>query len=168
MSRQSEKIARMVGKTTYKDFREGFAGVSFLGDSDADIKHALGVAQRNAGPLAVQVLELHYAMALRHEMAIRKAWDRHLDDLAKRSDSTRSQHIVAKQRMAAALAVRQFAGAKMIQLEVAKFAWTVNARRCDIDEQMRSCTAWLEALRGEAEREFLEAMSIIKPGRRAA
>lgn len=165
MSRQTEKIARMGGKTTYKDFREGFASGTLQGDTDADIKGALGIAQSKTSPLAVQVLETRYASTMRYERVIRRAWDRHLNDIAKRLELKRDQHTIAKQRLAAALSIRQLAGAKMIQLEVAEYAWMVNARRADIDDHMRACTAWFEDLRSGAERAFLEAMGVIKSER---
>lgn len=163
MTTTTEKIAKMVGKTTYKDFREGFGGTTFLGDSDADIKGALGIAQQAVGPLAVQVLETRYAGTLQHERGIRRAWDRHLAETAKRLGLKRDAHLVAKQRMAAALAIRQLAGAKMIQFEIAEYAWMTCSRRVDLEDCVNTCATWLDGMRSEAQEAFLAAMDVIKP-----
>lgn len=156
---QTEKIARMVGKTTYKDFREGFAMGTLPGDGDADIKGALGMAQRATSALAVQVLETRYASTLAHERVIRRAWDRHLNDAAKQLKVKRDSQTVARQRMAAALSIRQLAGAKMIHLDVAEYAWLMNTRRADMEEMMARCTVWLTDLCAAAERAFREAIA---------
>jgi len=162
MNTKLEKVARMGGKTTYKDFREGFAACSLMGDSDADIKAALGIAQRHVGAMAVQALETRYASMLHHERGLRRAWDRQLRDA---KSGKRSSHDAAVQRMSAALAIRRFAGARMIQHEVAEYAWMSCARREVIEQYMRDCGAWLDSLCGEAERAFLEALGGIRPRR---
>jgi hypothetical protein len=165
MNAKLEKIARMAGKTTYKDFRDGFSATSLKGDSDADIKGALGLAQREVGSLAVMVLETACASTLLHERAIRRAWDRRLRELAVQAKEPRSHHLVAVQRMGAALAIRKLAGARMIQHELADYAWLVHSRREYLEESMKACGAWLTELGGEAECAFLKAMEVIKPRR---
>lgn len=162
---KTEKIARMVGKTTYKDFRDGFSGATLHDDSDADIKMALGMAQRQAGVLAVQVLETRYASTLMHERVIRRARDRHLNERAKRLGVKRDQHTTAKQRMACALAIRKLAGARMIGLEVTEYAWMLCSRREDLDDHMRSAEAWLNDLCSTATDVFLTALEVIAPRR---
>jgi len=162
---KTEKIARMVGKTTYKDFRDGFSGATLHDDSDADIKMALGMAQRQAGVLAVQVLETRYASTLMHERVIRRARDRHLNDSAKRLGVKRDQHTTAKQRLACALAIRKLAGARVIGLEVTEYAWMLCSRREDLDDHMRSAETWLNDLCTTATDAFLTALEVIAPRR---
>jgi len=162
---KTEKIARMVGKTTYKDFRDGFSGATLHDDSDADIKMALGMAQRQAGVLAVQVLETRYASTLMHERVIRRARDRHLNDSAKRLGVKRDQPTTAKQRLACALAIRKLAGARVIGLEVTEYAWMLCSRREDLDDHMRSAEAWLNDLCTTATDAFLTALEVIAPRR---
>ena len=162
--RKLESVARMAGRTTYKDFREGFAARSLMGDSDADIKGAIGIAQRRVGALAIQVLETRYASTLAHERALRRAWERVV-----RGDGcnagARAPHASAVRRMGAALAIRKYAGARMIHHEIADYAWLVCSRREALEDAMRACGAWLDGLCGEAERAFLEALDVIKPRR---
>lgn len=166
MSRKAENIARMDGKTTYRDFREGFAAVPLTRDSDADIKAALGMTQRRVGVLAVQALEMRYASMLRHERALRRAWERKLATDAAERKHPRTSHTMARQRMASALAIRQFAGARMIQHEVADFAWLACCRRSALEDDMQACGAWLDELCHEAETVFLEVLDVIRPRRK--
>lgn len=165
MSARAQKIARMAGKTTYRDFREGFSDARLVNDSDADIKHALGMAQQSTSALAVQVLETHYASTLQHERVIRRAWERRLTEIAKKLEVKRDHRTIATQRMAASLAIRQLAGARMIQFDIAEYAWMVNSNRESIKDAMGRCTGWLEELRNEAESAFLVALDVIRPRR---
>lgn len=168
MNAKLEKIARMEGKTTYKDFRQGFASASLAGDSDADIKMALGMAQRQVGALAVQVLETRYASTLKHERALRRAWDRHCKDMAKIGGGTRGRaerHSIAMERLAAALAIRHLAGAKVAKPDVEEWAWVICAGQDSLASLVRTCGAWLDDLCSGAERVFLESLDAIRPQR---
>ncbi len=162
MTRKAEKIARMVGKQT-RDFRDGFATVAPLThDSDADIKAALGMAQRRVGPLAVQVLELHYASSLQHEHAIRRAWDRYLHNNAKEQGVKRPHDAIVRSRFGAALALRKYAGARMIQQETKDFAWLLHVTYNDLESTVQDTIQWLDSMRMPAERAFLDAISDIR------
>lgn len=149
MSR-TEKIAHMMGKTTYKDFRQGFASGTFVGDSDADIKHALGIAQAQAGALAVQVLETRYASTLAHERAIRRAWEQH------RKDGATATPV---RRMAGCLAIRQLAGAPALSArEADEYAWMSGCASQTLEAEMQVCSDWLAGLCGDAKGVFLDAL----------
>lgn len=162
MTRKAEKIARMVGKQT-RDFRDGFATVAPLAhDSDADIKAALGMAQRRVGPLAVQVLELHYASSLQHEHAIRRAWDRYLHNNAKEQGMKREHGRIVVSRIAAALTIRSFAGAKLSDRDIEEWAWIVRASQQVMDEAIAACETWLRDMCSHAEQKFLEAIGSIR------
>lgn len=163
MSRKTEKIARVVGRSTFRDFREGFGGIA-TSDPDADIKMALGMARSREGELAVMVLELRYARMLEHERVIRKAWD---SEQAGQLAGSREKYTIAVQRMAAALAIRRFAGARMIQHEIDQYAWMVCCRRRAIEDFMRECETWLDDRCKDAADAFMEAMTGIRRGRKA-
>lgn len=162
MSQQTEKIARMVGKTTYKDFREGFGGTSLQGDSDADIKGALGMAQRATSSLAVQVLETRYASTLKHERVIRRAWDRHRREAARTGGLCRDKRAIVTERLVAALAIRFIAGAKMSKPDIEEWAWLLCMDQGAMDDEVRRCVAWLDELCTEAQRAFLVALGTRK------
>jgi len=166
MTDKLEKIARMMGRTTFRDFRTGFSPRSLAGDCDADIKVALGIAQQRAGALAVQALETRYASTLVHESGLRRAWERKLRLDAGGSGAKRTPHAAAVQRLSSALAIRRLAGSRMVQHDVADYAWLVCSRRETVEREMRACGAWLDELCGEGERAFLTAMDVIKPARR--
>jgi hypothetical protein len=153
-------IARIAGKTTFRDYREGFGGITTT-DTDADIKAALGVARSREGDLAVRVLELRYVHVLDNERVIRRAWD---EEQANRTPA-RDSHAIAVQRMASALAIRRFAGARMIQHEIDQYAWMVRCRRRVIEDLMRECETWLDGLCKDAGDAFMEAITGIRHGR---
>lgn len=159
---KTEKIARMAGKSTFRDFREGFGGIATT-DADADIKMALGMARSQVGALAVNVLELRYARMLEHERDIRRVWDAE----QARALPPREKYTVATQRMAAALAIRRFAGARMIQHEIDQYAWMVCSRRRVLEDLMHECETWLDDQCKEAADAFLEAMTGIRRGHKA-
>lgn len=159
MNAKLEKIAQMEGKTTYKDFRQGFAPRSLACDTDADIKMALGMAQRKVGAVAVAALETRYASTLMHERTLRRAWDHKVREDAKGNKAKLPPHEVAVLRMGAALAVRRLAGAQMTQHEVAEYAWLLCVRRERLDDAMRSAGGWLDGLCGDAEERFLRALT---------
>lgn len=162
MTRKAEKIARMVGKAS-RDFRDGFATVAPLThDSDADIKAALGMAQRRTSKLAVDVLELRYASSLQHERTIRRAWDRHLRDTAVERGLKREHAVIVKSRMGAALALRKYAGARMIQHEIKEYAWLTHVAHGELESAMQDTVAWLDTMRVDAERAFLEALDDVR------
>lgn len=162
MNTKLEKVARMGGKTTYKDFREGFAACSLMGDSDADIKAALGMAQRRAGGLAVQVLETRYASTLMHERALRRAWDRVRKDAARTSGKTRDKCTVTTDRLGAALAIRYVAGAKISKPDVEEWSWLLCVSHGTLAAAIHQCTSWLDELCSDAERAFIDAMGARK------
>lgn len=153
---KTERIARMAGKTTFRDFREGFGGGLSTHDSDADIKAALGMARSKVGALPVQILETRYASSLQYERDLRWALDRMLKD-----EGSRDSHGIAVQRMSAALAIRKFAGARMIQNEVAAYAWLVHCHRLVIEAYMHRCNDWMNDHCEKAKKAFLKAMADI-------
>ena len=155
MSRQTERIGRMVGKSTYRDLRDGFTAGSLIHDSDVDIKIALGFAQHNAGELPVSALITHFAGTLCYERMLLGAWDR-----ARREQLERTAHMIAIDRMAASLAIRHFAGASGLPVaDVPHYAWLVRTRRENLQEQMGLCRCWLDEKCQTGVDAFLDALS---------
>jgi hypothetical protein len=152
MNATAEKIARMHGKTTYKDFRQGFAQVSRLdADSDSDIKAALGIAQHRAGNLAVMALETHYASSLEYQRELRRGWDVHCGP----PDDAFSYPV---RRLGCSLAIIEHAGRVATQREVKEWAWMLHTRTETIDGYIRAACIWLDELTGTAARVFLAAL----------
>lgn len=153
MSAKAEQIARMLGKTTYKDFRQGFARTMALdADSDSDIKGALGMAQRMAGITAVYALETHYASTIDHEEHLRRAWDS-----LKGEPKRESAYPI--RRLGCSLAIREHAGVRVGQKEKKSWAWILHTNYESIEDAMRLAGAWLDEITCRAERAFKEAIS---------
>ncbi len=162
MKTGTQRIARMVGKSTYRDLRDGFTPGSLRGDSDADIKLALGMAQSIAGVLPVYALETRYASTLMHERALLTAWDkRHREAFPKRA-----AHVVAIQRVGASLAVRVFARGNGVAGAVAHYAWLVHTRRENLQDPIDACLAWLQDQSRDGVNAFLEAIDGVRFRRR--
>lgn len=137
---KTEKIARIVGRASkFRDFREGFATL-LVQDSDVDIKIALGIAQSKAGELAVNMMETRYASTLMHEDRLRRAYDL---ELKGRATAPRTAHVTAIQRMGAALAIREFAGARNVRTELPQYAWLLKTHRETLTVIMDDCMGWL-------------------------
>lgn len=158
---KTERISRIAGKTSYKSFREGFGG-RLCEDSDADIKMALGIAQRSSSAAAVKALETKYASTMLHEDFLCRAFMVHMaTDVWKgpRKDERKDMHILAKHRFACALAVRQFAGSRYIQSELPRYAWLLACRREYLQDILNYASRWLEDLASPAEAAFVKALS---------
>lgn len=156
MNAKAETVARMVGKTTYKDFRQGFASsCSLADDSDADIKHALGIAQRLTGATAVYAMETHYASTLMHERSLRRAWDAIKGEPKLASD-------YPLRRLGCSLAIREHAGIQIGQKEIKEWAWIVHANYEALEASIRTSGAWLDDITGRACAAFINALKEIR------
>lgn len=152
MNDKAEKVARMMGKTTYKDFRQGFADRLLLdADSDADIKHALGIAQKMTGTMAVYALETHFASTLTHEQHLRRAWD------ALKGEPKRSSEYPVR-RLGCSLAIREHAGLKVGQKELKDWAWILHTNYEAVESAVRVAGTWLDDITGRACNEFTDAL----------
>ena len=152
MSATAEKVARMFGKTAYKDFRDGFGTLNCLdADSDSSIKGSLGIAQKNCGAIAVMALETHYAATLAYERELRRAWDVHCG-IAKDPNS------YPVRRLGVSIAIRQHAHVPMSQREIVEWAWVLRTRRETVEDAIRDAMIWLEDLTSRAASAFIAAM----------
>lgn len=161
MSAKIERIALMAGKTTYKDFRQGFSTVSLAKDTDLDIKAALGIAKHQAGALALAALETHAASTLMHEKLLVRAWDAH----TRATHTKRTPHDKAILRFAISITIRQHAGRKLMSQEIVELAYLLCIRRETLENILKLATAWLQDLTGTGEKAFLEAMAVLRPKR---
>jgi hypothetical protein len=149
--RKAESIALMLGKTAYRDLRNGFATVTRIEDSDMAIKAALGIAQNRAGIVPVKAMETKYASTLMHERLLRRAYD---VAMPKPDDPG----FYAVQRMAASLAIRRHAGLKIGRDEVAEYAWILHVRRESLDIALHTAGSWLEEITFTAVAHFTKAL----------
>ena len=152
MSATAEKIARMHGKTTYKDFRQGFAKVVPIdADSDSSLKAALSYAQTATSELAVMALQTRYASTLEYQRELRRAWDAHCGQ-------AKDPQYYPVRRLGCSLAIIEHAGRVASQREVKEWAWMLRTRSETIDDAIRQAIIWLDELTNSAERAFLAAL----------
>lgn len=154
-----ERIARIVGKGTYRDLRDGFTPGSLLHDADVDIKAALGMAQREVGAIPVAALETRYASTLMHEQALLRAWDRVL--------ASGTDHSVAVHRVGGSLALRHFARGEGHVQGVSHYAWLVRTRRENLLDKINDCLDWLHEQSITGTNAFLLAMGQVREVRRS-
>lgn len=142
-----ERVARLMGMTAFRD-SAGRGGLPRF--TDQDIAAALGMVKHTHGELAIQALETFYGSTLMHEQCLRRAWD---------MVSGRREHAeIALSRLAAALAVRQFAGMSIARDQVLEYAWMAHVRREHLESRMGDVTSWLSTLCGEVEREVVASV----------
>jgi hypothetical protein len=143
MPHQTQRIACIVGKSTYRDLRDGFTAASLTHDSDADIKAALGIAQHRVGAVAVCALETRYARTLMHERRLLGTWDR-----LRRGDGkedVREHAIIILDRHAASLAIRHMAHAgDQPVADLPHYAWLLRVRRERLRDCIDECRLWLD------------------------
>lgn len=149
--RKAESIALMLGKTSYRDLRNGFSSVTRIEDSDMAIKAALGAAQRLAGIVPVKAMETKYASTLMHERLLRRAYD---EAIPKPAD----EGFYAVQRMSAALAIRRHAGMKLGRDEIREYAWILHVRSETLERTIRNAGSWLEEITFTATAHFIRAL----------
>lgn len=158
---KTEHIARMIGKTTFHDLKEGFAPGTFIGDSDADIKHALGLAQDNMGEAAVQALMTRFASTLAYERPLRRAWAKERREGAFASGANRGRdgrQAAIIDRVASALAIRELAGAALSKTEIEEWAWLLFTSQPTMTQAVRDCREWLDDMVRDAKDAFLGAL----------
>ncbi|QEE24572.1 hypothetical protein CS053_08685 [Rhodanobacter glycinis] len=149
--RKAESIALMLGKTAYRDLRNGFSTVTRIDDSDMTIKAALGAAQRRAGIIPVKAMETKYASTLMHERLLRRAYDA-------ASQKPEDPTFYAVRRMAVSIAIRQHAGLKIGRDEMTEYAWILHVRRETLDGALHRAGSWLEEITFTALAHFTKAL----------
>jgi hypothetical protein len=148
----AERIAGLDAKSSFRDIREGFGGTTGAKVTDQDIAAALGVVKTRCGKLAAYALETYYGSILLHEHHLRAAWvEQNEDKAGDNADRIRN-------RIAAALAIREFAGAANPASLLAEWGLMVDEPEERLRKRIRGVLAWLESVRGDAYREFVKAV----------
>jgi len=148
----TERVAAMLGKTTFRDVRNVRGGLAAHRLVDSDIAAALGIVQTRRGDIVVKAMETYYASTLVHEPELCREWDR-------RAQKPDYQSAVID-RTGAMLALRRFAGATYRQAELANYAWMIKARRAVLDEAIQRAHEWLQALLIQGNRDLLAVLGI--------
>ena len=135
-----EKIARLDVKSSFRDIREGIGGRRNLqlDMTDQDIAAALGMVSTALGKPTVWALETYYGSTTRHEHSLRRAW---ADESEHHSDPADER---IRNRIAAALAIREFAGGKF---DLREWSLLTDCKAAEFQRNVVRVLAWLEELR---------------------
>jgi hypothetical protein len=147
----AERIAEMMGKTAYRDIRDGVA--EGFRPSFPDVAANLGAIQRERGETAVQALETYYGSTLMHEHSLRHAWDAH----CRRTEPDIDYETSVLARMGCALAIRQLAGLEYGSSELREYAWIIRVRQETLKVSVLLAEDWLDELWGNVLRDLREA-----------
>jgi hypothetical protein len=148
-----ERIAGLDPKTSFRDIRDGIGSGGAPELTDQDLAAALGMVKTKLGALPVMALETYYGSALRFEQRLCDAWG----DKDEHGDMSRDARILS--RFSAVIAVRQFAGLKQVDVEMARYAYLMFSKPAEFRRAVDNVLAWLEELRAEAERELRKKCS---------
>lgn len=134
----SERIAEMMGKTAYRDIRDGIGGGFAL--SIPTVAAQLGLIQQKRGELVVQAMETFYGSTLMHDRSIRGAWDAHCKSVEPDLD----YETCVLSRMGCALAIRQFAGIEYTTSSLVEYAWIIRIRAESLRVAVLLAEDWLD------------------------
>lgn len=161
-----ERIAALLGKSSYVDLRDGLGGTCPLRIRDQDIAAALGWVSQRVGKLGPLVLETHYGSTLIHKPAIRQAWE----ERERKPGQTREQVVVT--RFAGELATRQLASFKYTSTDYAELSYLIFSRRETLQLRVRDAASWLDGIRDtalvEMRRSLREKWGADKEAKKAA
>lgn len=148
-----ERIAGLDTKSSFRDIRDGIGGSSSYDSiSDQDIAAALGVVKSKIGSIPVQALETYYASTLMHEHRLRAAWA----EYSERPDDDNANRI--RNRIAAALAIREFAGFASPSSLLAEWGVITDEPEISVRRRVAAVLSWLEGLRADAYGRFKKAV----------
>lgn len=139
----AERIPGLDARSSYRDIRDGIGRGATRGLSDQDLAAALGMIRNeatikggNKTPRScVWALETYYGSSLRHEHALRAAWAEHSE---RTSDPIEDR---IRNRVAAAVAIRQFAGGSPSSPD---WAHMVAMGTKEFDRNVWRVLSWLE------------------------
>lgn len=139
-----ERIAALMGKTAFRDIREGFGGTGAPSLTDQDVAAALGMVVERRGRMAVLALETQYGSTLVHLEPLLRAWDEH-------------EHVAGQTREAKALtrfggelAIRELASVRYGTPQLAHYAYLICSRRENLQQRRDDALRWLNGLVGDA------------------
>jgi hypothetical protein len=142
-----ERVAALMGGTAFRD-SAGRSGMPKF--TDQDVAAALGMVQVERGEIVIKALETYYASTLLQEVELRRAWDR--------TGEGRSHEEIILRRLAAAIGIRQVAGAAFGRSEILDYAWMIHARRERLEGAIASVVQWMDAMRQTATADVLRSL----------
>lgn len=139
-----ERIAALMGKSSFIDLRDGIGGTNPLRLTDQDIAAALGAISRDDGPIFAYVLETYYGSTVCHLPALLRAWDE------REWREARPRHDICVTRFSGELAIREIAGHRYTMSDMTHYAHLLVCRRQRLQDRKADAWAWLDGIRSEA------------------
>lgn len=133
-----ERVAELMGRTSYRDIRDGIGGGFKL--SLPMVAAQLGMIQQARGEVVVQALETYFGSTLMHERNLRHAWDAH----CRKTEPNLDYETAVLARMGCALAIRQFAGIEYTNSSLAEYAWIIKIRPQSLRVSVIVAEDWLD------------------------
>lgn len=147
-----ERIAALMGKSSFVDFRDGIGGTNPLRLRDSDVAAALGMVAKAQGPLSAMVLETYYGSTLLHSHGLLRAWDE------RERQPGQKKHVVCLARFAGELGIREFAGHRYARSDLEHYARLLVTRRETLQLRKADVLGWLDGIRSEALRALHEQL----------
>lgn len=160
---RTERIARLAGSTTFKDFREGFGGKPLLVDADVCAALALCRTRRSDAEcdthdIGPEVLETYYGSTQQHRRLLVTAYLKH-----KGKDDEPVTKVIVR-RMAATLAAQRIAGASHSRAQEAEYAFIVSTRLENLRDQIADAYGWYMEQHDTALPSFAKILKAIIEG----
>lgn len=143
-----ERVAAMMGRSGYRDLRDGPARGGMAPISDQDIAAAIGSASRVLGRASTLALETYYGPTLVHQTVLLRAWE----EAERKKGDTREQIVLT--RFAGALAIQEMADSRVPNSAYTEYAYLIFSQRGKLELRVREARAWLEDLRSAALQEM--------------
>ena len=139
-----ERIAALMGKTAYRDIRDGFGGGDPRKLGDKAVAAALGFVSREQGRIAPMVLETYYGSTIMHLDVIHRAWE------SKEAPGPMPHEITVRMRMACEIAVRELSGLEFTRSHFEHLAYLGEVSRIALERRTNDAAAWLEGIKSAA------------------
>jgi len=139
-----ERIAALMGKTAFRDIREGIGGTGAPSLTDQDVAAALGMVVERRGRVACLALETRYGSTLVHLESLLRAWDER-EHVAGQTRETK-----ALTRFGGELAIRELASIRYGTPQLAHYAYLICSRRESLQQRRDDALRWLNGLVSDA------------------
>lgn len=140
-----ERIARMFGRTSYCDLRDGVGGGA-PDLSTSDVAAAVGMVAQAIGVHAIMALETACAGTDVHFDALQRAWVVHRAPVGEKD--------LRRYRWGVYFALLDLKGQRVSRTLVEAIAYNNQMRRATLDDETKEAGHWLSGLRDEAIRQL--------------
>lgn len=132
-----KRVAKLFGRTAYRDIRDGFGGSQTADLTDQDVAAALGMVVQRRGRIAALVLETHYGSTMMHARTLSREW------AGRECRPGDTYQRITLTRLAGETAIRELAGYRYGATEFEELAWLAQSRRDALQQRHKEAAGWL-------------------------